>query len=193
MFPAFQMQEVMRKKIFGAGYWEKQTYKLRQEGKNKLAEDETMIGILTDIMGKAKLKADKSEKSRRVVPDDEDWARQEGVGGSKQTAVQDLRKKQAGGGSGGQKGQGKSASSAAAGGSGNRRAPFGGAAGGGSSGNRRASSGGGGGGGSGNRRASSSGGGGGKRKGSGGGGGSGSKRPVKARRDKGKDERKSRR
>jgi Ca2+-binding EF-hand superfamily protein len=83
MFPAFLVQEAMRKKVFGPGFWQKHTYRLRQEGKMKLQEDETMVGILSDIMGTAKKEYDKEKKSKKVVPDDAAWGKQEGVSGSK--------------------------------------------------------------------------------------------------------------
>jgi len=50
LFPAFYMQDMMRKKCLGIGFWEKHTYRVRQSQKYGLDNDENMLEVLKDII-----------------------------------------------------------------------------------------------------------------------------------------------
>ena len=68
LFPAFYMQDMMRKKCMGLGFWEKHTYRLRQSQKYGLEQDEDMLEVLKDIIFERKkaetVKGKKGKKTK---------------------------------------------------------------------------------------------------------------------------------
>jgi hypothetical protein len=64
LFPAFYMQDIMRKKCLGLGFWEKHTYRLRKSQKYGLDDDEQMLEVLKDVIFQRKGLKDQQKKGK---------------------------------------------------------------------------------------------------------------------------------